>query len=71
MKVISTRSLVRPLSLLTLTLWLAGCAVGPDYQAPKPQLPGGYHLMDAQQASKTAPGAVNTRWWQTFNDPQL
>lgn len=71
MKVISTRSLARPLSLLTLALWLAGCAVGPDYEAPKPQLPGGYHLMDAQQASKTAPGAVNTRWWQTFNDPQL
>lgn len=71
MKVISTRSLARPLSLLTLAFWLAGCAVGPDYEAPKPQLPGGYHLMDAQQASKTAPGAVNTRWWQTFNDPQL
>jgi len=48
MKVISTRSLARPLSLLTLALWLAGCAVGPDYEAPKPQLPGGYHLMDAQ-----------------------
>lgn len=71
MKVISTRSLARPLSLLTLAFWLAGCAVGPDYEGPKPQLPGGYHLMDAQQASKTAPGAVNTRWWQTFNDPQL
>ncbi|WP_312063722.1 efflux transporter outer membrane subunit [Pantoea septica] len=71
MKVISTRSLARPLSLLTLAFWLAGCAVGPDYEVPKPQLPGGYHLMDAQQASKTAPGAVNTRWWQTFNDPQL
>jgi len=70
MKVISTRSL-RPLSLLTLALWLAGCAVGPDYQAPKPQLPGGYHQLDAQQASKTASGAVNARWWQTFNDPQL
>jgi len=71
MKVISTRSLAKPLSLLTLALWLAGCAVGPDYEATKPQLPGGYHLMDAQQASKTAPGAVNSRWWQTFNDPQL
>lgn len=71
MKVISTRSLARPLSLLTLAFWLAGCAVGPDYDAPKPQLPGGYHLLDAQQASKTAPGAVNSRWWQTFNDPQL
>lgn len=71
MKVISTCALARPLSLLTLALWLAGCAVGPDYEAPKPQLPGAYHLMDAQQASKTASGAVNTRWWQTFNDPQL
>ncbi|WP_312141585.1 efflux transporter outer membrane subunit [Pantoea septica] len=71
MKVISTCSLAKPISLMTLAFWLAGCAVGPDYEAPKPQLPGGYHLMDAQQASKTAPGGVNTRWWQTFNDPQL
>jgi len=71
MKVIFTRQLARPLSLLTLALWLAGCAVGPDYEAPKPQLSGGYHLLDAQQASKTQPGAINSRWWQTFNDPQL
>ncbi|MEG9539770.1 efflux transporter outer membrane subunit, partial [Pantoea piersonii] len=71
MKVTFTRQVARPLSLLTLALCLAGCAVGPDYEAPKPQLPGGYHLLDAQQASKTEPGAVSTRWWQTFNDPQL
>ncbi len=71
MKVIFTRQLAKPLSLLTLALWLAGCAVGPDYEAPKPQLPGGYHLLDAQQASKTQAGAINSRWWQTFNDPQL
>lgn len=71
MKVTFTRQVARPLSLLTLALWLAGCAVGPDYEAPKPQLPGSYHLLDAQQASKTEPGAVSTRWWQTFNDPQL
>lgn len=71
MKVISTRQLAKPLSLLTLALWLAGCAVGPDYDAPKPRLPGSYHLLDAQQASKTQPGAINSRWWQTFNDPQL
>ncbi|RPE03856.1 efflux transporter outer membrane subunit [Candidatus Pantoea deserta] len=71
MKVIFTRQLAKPLSLLTLALWLAGCAVGPDYEAPKPQLPGSYHLLDAQQASKTQAGAINSRWWQTFNDPQL
>ncbi|MEZ3498027.1 efflux transporter outer membrane subunit [Pantoea sp. KPR_PJ] len=71
MKVTFTRQLARPLSLLTLALWLAGCAVGPDYDAPKPQLPGSYHLLDTQQASKTQSSAINSRWWQTFNDPQL
>ena len=71
MKVTLTRRMARPLSLLTLALWLAGCAVGPDYRAPKPQLPGSYHRLDDQQPSKTAAGAVNMRWWQTFNDPQL
>lgn len=71
MKVTLTRRMARPLSLLTLALWLAGCAVGPDYRAPKPQLPGSYHRLDDQLPSKTAAGAVNARWWQTFNDPQL
>ncbi|WP_324028686.1 efflux transporter outer membrane subunit [Pantoea sp. JZ2] len=69
MKVMTTYSL-NPFTLL-LTLSLAGCSVGPDYQAPKPQLPGSYHALDSQERSKPQTSAVDTRWWRNFNDPQL
>lgn len=61
---------LKPLSLL-LALVLAGCAVGPDYQAPKPVVPGSYHGLDSQEVSKPQTRAINTRWWRSFNDPQL
>lgn len=61
---------LKPLSLL-LALGLAGCAVGPDYQAPKPAVPGGYNTLDSQEASKPQNAAINSRWWRSFNDPQL
>ncbi|NYS29761.1 efflux transporter outer membrane subunit [Pantoea sp. WMus005] len=61
---------LKPLSLL-LALGLAGCAVGPDYQAPKPVVPGGYNTLDSQEASKPQNAAINSRWWRSFNDPQL
>lgn len=69
MKVMTTYRL-NPFTLL-LTLSLAGCSVGPDYQAPKPQLPGSYHALDSQERSKPQTSAVDTRWWRNFNDPQL
>ncbi|MGV2879149.1 efflux transporter outer membrane subunit [Pantoea vagans] len=61
---------LKPLSLL-LALGLAGCAVGPDYQAPKPVVPGSYNTLDSQEASKPQTAAINSRWWHSFNDPQL
>ncbi|MCX3309526.1 efflux transporter outer membrane subunit [Pantoea vagans] len=61
---------LKPLSLL-LALGLAGCAVGPDYQAPKPVVPGSYHTLDSQEASKPQTAAIKSRWWRSFNDPQL
>jgi len=69
MKVFYTHRL-KPLSLL-LALGLAGCAVGPDYQAPKPAVPGSYNTLDSQEASKPQNAAINSRWWRSFNDPQL
>ncbi|WP_405424691.1 efflux transporter outer membrane subunit [Pantoea stewartii] len=69
MKVMTTYRL-NPFTLL-LTLSLAGCSVGPDYRAPKPQLPGSYHALDSQERSKPQTSAVDTRWWRNFNDPQL
>ncbi|MCZ4058865.1 efflux transporter outer membrane subunit [Pantoea sp. LMR881] len=70
MKVIFSRG-IKPLSLLTLAIWLAGCAVGPDYQAPKPHVPGSFNALDSQEASRPRSSAINSLWWRSFNDPQL
>ncbi|WP_313575111.1 TolC family protein, partial [Pseudescherichia sp.] len=59
-------------TLSLLTLLLAGCAVGPDYQQPVP--PAVSHWNDAGDKtvpSQTSSQAVNPRWWTTFNSPQL
>lgn len=62
----------RCLSVTFLSLWLAGCAVGPDYQAPKPQTPARFNDPgDASAPSQASSQAVNPRWWKTFQSPQL
>ena len=60
-----------PLTLLALSLLLAGCAVGPDFQPPQAHTPGSYHDLSSQQASKPLAAATNPLWWKNFNDPQL
>ena len=55
-----------------LLVMLAGCAVGPNYQRPTVNEPGGYR----RAASDTnAPAGTNTLadlgWWEAFDDPQL
>lgn len=58
-------------ALLTVALLLAGCAVGPDYQPPKPQTPGSWRDLASQAASKPQTSATQSSWWRSFNDPQL
>src|SRR5690349_1737502 len=58
---------------------LTGCAVGPDYHAPKVQVPD--HFGAATQPSTTQPATTQpamaptpvdlTRWWNSFQDPAL
>jgi multidrug efflux system outer membrane protein len=53
--------------LLTIvSLFFAGCAVGPDYKRPEVPVPGSYI-----NEVKTAADTVNTQWWNQFNDPVL
>ena len=50
---------------------LSGCAVGPDYVSPKPEL-AAFHNIDAVKARHTLPPAPQLdRWWTGFNDPML
>jgi len=54
------------------TLTIAACAVGPDYQQPKVDLPTGFKEGANWQRSAANPqGALASQWWLMFNDPQL
>ncbi|MBA3069197.1 MAG: TolC family protein [Hyphomonas sp.] len=50
---------------------LSGCAVGPDYVAPAPDL-AGFHSADAPASREAAtPAPELDSWWEGFNDPEL
>ena len=53
---------------LTVTVFLAGCAVGPDYARPTSTLPE-QHKEATATAQAVAP--VNAEWWMLFNDATL
>ncbi|MQT60512.1 RND transporter, partial [Pseudomonas sp. FSL R10-0399] len=64
---------LKPLLLaMTLSLTLAGCMVGPDYQNPAMQLPMGFKEGTQWQRAVANPqGALNSQWWLAYNDPVL
>ena len=73
------RTRVRLARSLGLTLGLvigAGCAVGPNFHTPKPNVPPQWSASalrhDAHAASTADPGATALiEWWQGFQDPEL
>ncbi|MFV3413707.1 efflux transporter outer membrane subunit [Pseudomonas nitroreducens] len=61
-----------PLSFALLAL--AGCAVGPDYETPKPEAPASWqaaHSGDAQLHPAEGGTRLTEDWWTLFNDPVL
>lgn len=71
MNVFSLRQPRTRLSVIMLTMLLAGCAVGPDYQAPQPQTASHFNDLASSEASKPQAAAINPAWWKSFNDTQL
>ena len=59
------------LSLLAAALCLAGCAVGPDYKRPAPDLPVAWKLEAPWRTGAPADAADKGEWWKAFGDPQL
>lgn len=55
----------RAVVLAGAALSLAACAVGPDYQPPRPPLPADYLADYRPPAGEAAP------WWRGFQDPDL
>ncbi len=62
--------MTRAAGLLSATLLLAGCAVGPDYRAPAPLAPQALKLHETDVA-KVSPSPLPLRWWRLFDDPDL
>lgn len=66
-------------ALGAVTFFLAGCTVGPKYHAPTAQAPAAYKELTPETAKDVAnwkvaqpsDDAIHTKWWESFNDPQL
>ncbi|MGR8999776.1 MAG: efflux transporter outer membrane subunit [Gammaproteobacteria bacterium] len=59
--------------VLSITMLVIGCTVGPDYKRPVVPVPEQWS--EAQKGSRKGPPqaqpALPDKWWQTFNDPVL
>lgn len=53
----------------TSALVVAGCKVGPDFKAPTTQVSATW--TEPLGHGPTTQPVVNTRWWHTFDDPEL
>ncbi|MGH9678962.1 MAG: efflux transporter outer membrane subunit [Candidatus Acidiferrales bacterium] len=53
-------------------LFLAGCAVGPNYKRPATDVPAVYRGAPEPEAAKPAAASLgDEKWWDVFQDPQL
>ena len=52
--------------VLTISVLLGGCMLGPNYKRPGVDIPQAFHYQ-IKEAQETA----NTLWWKQFQDPVL
>jgi NodT family efflux transporter outer membrane factor (OMF) lipoprotein len=50
---------------------LAGCAAGPEYRKPAPEMPAAWTLEAPWRASRPDDAVLRGPWWQRFGDPEL
>lgn len=62
----------RSLGLAVLAACMAGCAVGPNYHAPKPDAPEQFvSAPSAPAAEAKQPNIDLSRWWESLHDTEL
>ncbi len=52
---------------LALLASLAGCALGPNFKAPRPDLPASW----TTATPPSTPSPLEADWWSSFHDPEL
>ena len=71
--------MIRRPKLLLFRAWVAGlaslslmaCAVGPNYQRPTVDVPGGYRGLAPDAANQSDASIGNEKWWDVFQDDRL
>ena len=64
--------LARGFSISLLLLLLAACTVGPNYQRPKTDIPGGYRgVPTTTPVAASSESLGDAKWWDVFHDQQL
>jgi multidrug efflux system outer membrane protein len=54
------------------SLFLSGCAVGPNYSRPPVNVPGAYRGVAEEEAAKASAASLgDQKWGEVFQDPQL
>ena len=61
---------LRVLALVAGSLVLSACTMGPDFHRPAIDTPGVWGP-EPYSNSQTYAGAIDTQWWNSFNDPEL
>ena len=57
---------------LALSVWLAGCMLGPDYHKPEVQIPQGFKEgVDWRRAEANPAASLSSTWWHMYQDPTL
>jgi NodT family efflux transporter outer membrane factor (OMF) lipoprotein len=56
---------------LLLSVLVAGCAVGPDYERPPVETPAAYKESKDWTLARPADAAPKGTWWEAFGDPVL
>jgi NodT family efflux transporter outer membrane factor (OMF) lipoprotein len=61
----------RPLILIALSLLLAGCAIGPDYQRPPLVTPAQFKQIEGWTLAAPGDALERGAWWQLYGDDEL
>lgn len=59
------------IGLLTLSLLLSGCMLGPDYQRPALETPAQFKQIEGWTLAKPGDELARGQWWQLYNDAEL
>ena len=61
-----------PVCVLLITVFISGCAVGPNYKKPTIDTPSVYRGLTPEQAATNDPKSLaEEKWWEVFQDDQL